>query len=78
MQQQPTIGRIVHAYGAAFQASDDSIQLPPPEAAMIVGLHEEELVVDLTVFQSNGIFQQHRVKFSPEPMPYHWTWPPRV
>lgn len=68
MNQKPSIGRIVHAYGKE----------PMPEAAIIVGLHEEPELVDLTVFQSNGIFQQHRVRYSETPKEYCWTWPPRV
>ena len=76
MDPKPTIGRIVHAYGGTISGNLDVAH--GPEAAIIVGLHEEEGVVDLTVFQSNGIFQQERVRYSEMPRPYCWTWPPRV
>lgn len=73
MNQKPTIGRIVHTYTELPGGL-----LSSPEAAMIVGLYEEEGLVDLTVFQSNGIFQQHCVKYSEKPKAYCWTWPPKV
>lgn len=78
MNPKPTIGRIVHAYGRELSSAfTENPIYEGPEAAIIVGLHEEEGLVDLTVFQSNGIFQQRRVKYSETPMAYHWTWPPK-
>lgn len=81
MNQKPSVGRIVHAYGRGLGAASypgGLPILPPPEAAIITNLHEEDGVVDLKIFQSNGIFDQHRVKYSETPAPYCWTWPPRV
>ena len=74
MDRIPSIGRIVHAFGPEIPGG----LTPPPEAAIIVGLHEHSSIVDLVVFQSNGIFHQHRVQFSHEPKPLSWTWPPMV
>lgn len=82
MNPKPTIGRIVHVYAEKLSPMGDTLN--GPEAAMIVGLHEEEHVgglvglVDLVVFQSNGIFHKNRVAYSETPAPYRWTWPPRV
>lgn len=76
MTQKPSIGRIVHVYGDKLSSMGDTLN--GPEAAMIVGLHEEEGVVDLVVFQSNGIFHKNRVSYSETPRSYRWTWPPKV
>lgn len=77
MEQKPSIGRIVHVYSRLMSESSCSVPFGP-EAAIIVGLHEEAGLVDLFVAQSNGTFHQNRVKYSPEPKAYCWTWPPRV
>ena len=77
MNPLPSIGRIVHAWGHPI-GEHDAYDPQGPEAAVVVGLHEEEGLVDLFVMSSNGTFHQNRVKYSEKPKPYHWSWPPIV
>jgi len=76
MSQQPSVGRIVHyqAYGTPggeFQSK--------PRAAVITEVHDdgEPGEVSVCVFNPSGIFF-NRVKFSEDPKPGCWNWPPRV
>lgn len=45
---QPTIGRVVHFYGANFDTID------PPMAAMVVHVHDDRLV-NLAIFNRQGV-----------------------
>lgn len=85
--QQPTIGRVVHyhSYG-----TPNGEYLPEPRAAIVTAVPEflsegpnsgpEGYVpaVHLCVLNPTGLFFNHDVKFSEEPKPGHWSWPPRV
>jgi hypothetical protein len=72
----PTVGRIVHFYGA---------ERPVPQAAIITKLHEtDERVVDLVIFA--GDYGAHAMKgvpggdadtFKPGGALPCWVWPPR-
>lgn len=73
--QNPTIGRIVHYYPRTM----DLVQAPGPLAAIITSVSED--VVALRVFTPNGDFVRTQVSeaYVPdEPIPGHWSWPPRV
>ena len=69
--QPPSIGRIVHyqAYGTPGG------EFPSvPRAAVITDVHQDDEVT-VCVFNPSGLFF-NRVKYSAEPKPGHWTWPP--
>jgi hypothetical protein len=87
MDQQPSIGRVVHyqSYG-----TPGGKFLPEPRAAIItevqevpcgVGkdwLNETKTVVGLAVLNPSGLFFDRGIPFAEEPTPGHWNWPPRV
>ncbi len=74
---QPTVGRVVHFYGSAFDTID------PPFAAMITHVHDARLV-NLVVFNRQGIpFGAMDVKLrqpgdEEEPGGDRCQWPPAV
>ena len=73
MDQLPSIGRIVHyqAYGTPGGEFKSE-----PRAAIITRVEAD--LVDLCVLNPTGMFFNQGVKFSAEPKPGHWSWPPRV
>lgn len=73
MEQKPSVGRIVH-YQAYGTPGGEFKSLP--RAAIIAGVHDAD-ECDVVVFNPQGLFF-NRVKFSAEPAPGCWSWPPRV
>jgi hypothetical protein len=70
----PSIGRIVHyqAYG-----TPNGEYLPEPRAAIITAvIDNKSYVCSLAVLNPTGLFFNETVKFSTEPKPGHWNWPP--
>lgn len=75
LQQQPSIGRVVHyqAYGTPGGEHPSA-----PRAAVIVDVHggpDDEVTV--CVLNPSGIFF-NRVRYSAERKPGCWSWPPHV
>lgn len=78
---KPSIGRIVHyhSYG-----TPNGEYLPEVRAAIVTEVQEfensdgVEFYVGLCVLNPTGMFFNRAVKFSEEPKPGHWSWPPRV
>lgn len=82
MSQVPSIGRIVHYHSYGTPGGEFK---PEPRAAIITRVGDADPVpehgvpyVDLAVLNPTGMFFNQDVKFSDEPTPGHWTWPPRV
>lgn len=85
--QKPSIGRIVHYHSYGTPGGEFK---PEPRAAIVTKVHEDDptfdlhtqepmqLTVDLCVLNPTGIFFNQRVKYSLEPMPGRWSWPPRT
>lgn len=74
----PSIGRVVHyqSYG-----TPKGEYLPEPRAAVVTELartEDGELAVSLCILNPTGMFFTRGVKYSEEPKPGHWNWPPRV
>lgn len=73
--QTPSVGRIVHyqAYGTPG-GEFKSV----PRAAIVVEVYDAEAGdIGVCVLNPQGMFF-NRVKFSEEPKPGHWNWPPFV
>lgn len=78
MAQKPSIRRMVSytSYGTPggeYQALD--------RAAVITEVDDPanpESPVGLCILNPTGFFFARSVKFSAEPRPGHWSWPPRV
>ncbi|MFJ1459732.1 hypothetical protein [Nocardia sp. N2S4-5] len=78
----PSIGRIVHYQTYGTPGGEFR---PQPLAALITGVRDDfgtddapESRVSLVVFYDNGFSNKTNVRFSEEPKPGHWSWPPRV
>lgn len=72
--QKPTVGRIVHyqAYGTPG-GEFKSV----PRAAVVTDVHEDNEIT-VCVLNPSGIFDVfNRVKYSADPTPGCWNWPPR-
>jgi hypothetical protein len=71
----PSIGRIVHyqSYGTPGKEYDSL-----PRAAVVTEVGGEDLQVGLCILNPTGLFFTRAVKFSAEPKPGCWSWPPRV
>lgn len=83
----PTIGRIVHyhSYG-----TPNGEYTPEPRAAIVTAVPDLLAegpnsgpdgyvpAVSLCVVNPTGLFFHTEVKFSEEPRPGHWSWPPRA
>ena len=74
MSQMPSVGRVVHYQSFGTPGGE---YLPEPRAAIITEVQSEDLV-GLAVLNPTGFFFNRDVKFSEEPKPGHWNWPPRV
>lgn len=71
---KPTIGRIVlyHRHG-----SPDGFHKPEPIPAVITKVLDDHGRVQLFVMNPNGLYF-NEIPYSEEPLPGHWSWPPRV
>lgn len=68
----PSVGRIVHYQSFGTPGGEfDSV----PRAAVVAEVHEDNEVT-VCVLNPSGIFF-NRVKYSEDPKPGHWNWPPR-
>lgn len=70
MEQKPSVGRIVH-----YQAYNEKGECA--YAAIVTRVNEDE-TIDLATFGSNSLYFQPKVKYSAEPKPGCWNWPPKV
>jgi hypothetical protein len=66
----PSVGRMVH-----YQSYNEKGACA--YAAIITQVNADG-TVELATFGPNSVYFQHAVKFSPEPLASHWSWPPRV
>ena len=71
-EQKPTVGRIVHYQ--AFGTPGGEFK-SVPRAAVVTDVHDENEVT-VCVLNPSGIFF-NKVKYSAEPTPGCWNWPPR-
>jgi len=74
----PSVGRIVryHSYG-----SPGGEFKPEPRAAIVTAVHDltaDGWVISLCAFNPTGMFFNQNVKYSRDPKPGHWSWPPKV
>ncbi|MFT4471390.1 hypothetical protein ACMX2H_15920 [Arthrobacter sulfonylureivorans] len=73
MNQRPSVGRIVHVHVAHYGA---------PIAAVITAVSpDDDTLVEVALFMPSGLAElpwPHRFPYSPEPLPQHWSWPPRT
>lgn len=73
--QKASVGRIVHFHRPG---SADGLHKPAISPAIITEVvNEETQECCMTVFNPNGMYF-NKVKFSEEPKPSHWSWPPKV
>lgn len=72
--QKPSIGRIVfyQSYGTPGKEYKSL-----PRAAVITEV-VSDVCVGLCILNPTGMFFTREVKFSEEPAPGCWSWPPRV
>jgi hypothetical protein len=72
--QKPSVGRIVHyqAYGTPGGEYQSA-----PRAAVVTQVHGDTMDVGLCILNPSGMFFNERIKFSADPKPGHWSWPPR-
>lgn len=70
--QKVTVGRIVHYHSYGTPNGEFK---PLPRAAIVAEVHENNEVT-VCVLNPSGLFF-NKVKFSEEPKPGHWNWPPR-
>lgn len=71
---KPSIGRIVHYQSYGSPGGEHTSQ---PRAAVITEVTSDE-VVSLCILNPTGQYFDRDVKYSAEPKPGHWNWPPRV
>lgn len=69
-----TVGRIVHFYTLGSAGGEYP---STATAAVVTGIHPAN-AADLFVMYPNGTSHKRMVPWSDEPLPGHWTWPPRV
>lgn len=71
---KPTVGRIVHyqSYGTPGGTPYASL----PRAAIVAEIHSDEEVT-VCVLNPSGL-HFNRAKYSEQPTPGHWNWPPRT
>jgi hypothetical protein len=75
MEQNPSVGRIVHYQSYGTPGGEYS---SVPRAAVVTDVTEGSSTVGLCVLNPTGMFFNRDVPFSAEPKPGHWNWPPRV
>lgn len=76
MSQTPSIGRIVHYHSYGTPGGEF---VPEARAAVITGVNwAEEQRVHLAVLNPTGMFFNLDVRYSEDPQPGFWSWPPRV
>jgi hypothetical protein len=79
MSQTPSIGRIVHYHSYGTPGGE---YLPEPRAAIVTALPPEDIGmwtgISLCILNPTGMFFNSDVKYSEDPKPGCWSWPPRV
>ena len=83
MNQQPSIGRIVHYHSYGSPGGEFK---PEPRAAVITEVGHNGISYNfeatgeggLAVLNPTGMFFNRNVPYSEIPKPGHWSWPPRV
>jgi hypothetical protein len=81
MNQQPTVGRIVHYQSFGTPGGE---YLPKPRAAIVTDVPEANHPdaaagkVGLCILNPTGMFFNPSVPYSETPKPGHWNWPPRI
>lgn len=77
MEQQPSIGRIVH-FGFYVRDGEAGIKLVA-RAAIITEVHQPSGQVRLTIFHPEGPSTPDELyEHSPTLEVHRWTWPPRT
>lgn len=74
MNQKPSVGRIVH-YQAFGTPGGEYKSVP--RAAVITEVHSDE-DIGLCILNPTGQFFNQHVRYSEEPKPGCWNWPPRL
>jgi len=72
--QKPSVGRMVHYHSYGTPGGEYK---PEARAATITQVNEDG-TVGLFIMNPTGLFFPTSVKYSDEPKPGHWSWPPRV
>ena len=72
---KPTVGRIVHYQSYGTPKGEYKSK---PIAAVITQVNEDGSTCGLCIFNPTGLFFNTDIKFSAEPAPGHWNWPPRT
>lgn len=77
MTQKPSVGRIVHYHSYGTPGGEYK---STARAAIVTATYPENEpdYVDICVLNPEGMFFNRAVKFSEEPTPGCWSWPPRV
>jgi hypothetical protein len=75
MQQQPSIGRIVHYQS---HGSPNGQHKSLPRAAVITETYGESTAVGLCILNPTGFFFTASVPFDEAGAAGTWRWPPRV
>lgn len=86
MDQKPSVGRIVHyqAYGTpggeykSVPRAAIITEVGSPDHALEFDREGQQTVVGLCILNPTGIFFNPAVRYSEEPKPGCWNWPPRV
>lgn len=72
-EQKPSVGRIVHYHSYGSPGGEFKSE---PRAAVIAGVHDDG-ECDVVVFNPTGLFFNNKCKYSADPKPGTWSWPPR-
>lgn len=78
MTKTPSIGRTVHYHSYGTPGGEF---LPEPRAAIVTAVVDwvpDAEVLSLAVLNPTGLFFHEEVRYSEEPKPGHWSWPPQV
>lgn len=74
--QTPSIGRVVHYQRYGTPGGEHKAE--PSPAIITRVIDTEEGIVDAVVFNPTGQYFSQHLKYSAEPKPGHWNWPPYI